>query len=78
MMTPIVPVRSLCLSHAIEHACGFESSVVGSIPFLRSLPIRLQATGKHTRLIIGAVMRKLSVLAYGIIRSGVAFDGNYA
>ncbi|HEY1654347.1 MAG TPA: IS110 family transposase, partial [Candidatus Tumulicola sp.] len=34
--------------------------------------------GKHKRLIIGAVMRKLLVLAYGILRSGVAFDANYA
>ena len=39
---------------------------------------RLLAAGKHKRLIIGAVMRKLLVLAYGILRSGVAFDANYA
>ena len=31
------------------------------------------AAGKHKRLIIGAVMRKLLVLAYGILRSGVRF-----
>jgi hypothetical protein len=28
--------------------------------------------GKHKRLVIGAVMRKLLVLAYGILRSGIA------
>jgi hypothetical protein len=39
---------------------------------------RLLAAGIHKRLIIGAVMRKLLVLAYGILRSGVAFDVNYA
>jgi transposase len=33
---------------------------------------------ESTRLIIGAVMRKLLVLAYGILRSGVPFDANYA
>ena len=38
----------------------------------------LSAAGKHKRLINGAVMRKLLVLAYGILRSGVPFDANYA
>ncbi len=36
------------------------------------------AVGKHKRLIIGAVMRKLRVMAYGIRRSGKRFDANYA
>ena len=39
---------------------------------------RLLAAGKHKRLVIGAVMRKVLALAYGILRSGVAFDANYA
>ncbi|MGA7094072.1 MAG: transposase [Candidatus Cybelea sp.] len=47
-------------------------------PTLRVFAERLLAAGKHKRLIIGAVMRKLLVLAYGILRSGVAFDANYA
>jgi transposase len=47
-------------------------------PILRIFAERLSAAGKHKRLIIGAVMRKLLVLAYGILRSGVAFDANYA
>ena len=47
-------------------------------PTLRAFADRLAAAGKHKRLIIGAVMRKLLVLAYGILRSGVAFDANYA
>ena len=47
-------------------------------PTLRIFAERLLAAGKHKRLIIGAVMRKLLVLAYGILRSGVAFDANYA
>ena len=37
-----------------------------------------EAAGKHKRLVIGAVMRKLLVLAFGILRSGVPFDANYA
>ena len=47
-------------------------------PVLRLFAERLLAAGKHKCLIIGAVMRKLLVLAYGILRSGVAFDANYA
>lgn len=39
-------------------------------PKLRIFAQRLLAAGKHRRLIIGAVMRKLLVLAYGILRSG--------
>jgi transposase len=47
-------------------------------PILRIFAERLSAAGKHKRLIIGAVMRKLLVLAYGILRSGVPFNANYA
>jgi transposase len=47
-------------------------------PTPRIFAERLLAAGKHKRLIIGAVMRKLLVLAYGILRSGIAFDANYA
>ena len=47
-------------------------------PVLKIFADRLAAVGKHKRLIIGAVMRKLLVLAYGIIRSGRRFDANYA
>jgi transposase len=47
-------------------------------PILRIFAERLSVAGKHKRLIIGAVMRKLLVLAYGILRSGVPFDANYA
>ncbi|HVR48052.1 MAG TPA: transposase [Candidatus Binatia bacterium] len=47
-------------------------------PVLKIFADRLATAGKHKRLIIGAVMRKLLVLAYGILRSGIAFDANYA
>jgi transposase len=47
-------------------------------PILRTFAERLLAAGKHKRLIIGAVMRKLLVLAFGILRSGMPFDANYA
>jgi transposase len=47
-------------------------------PVLKIFADRLQAAGKHKRLIIGAVMRKLLVLAYGILRSGKRFEPDYA
>jgi len=47
-------------------------------PVLRVFADRLTALGKNKRLVIGAVMRKLLVLAYGILRSGTRFDPNYA
>jgi transposase len=47
-------------------------------PTLRIFAERLLAAGKHKRLVIGAVMRKLLALAYGILRSGTRFDANYA
>jgi hypothetical protein len=46
-------------------------------PTLRIFAERLLAAGKHKRLVIGAVMRKLLALAYGILRSGKRFDANY-
>ena len=47
-------------------------------PVLKIFADRLAALGKHKRLIIGAVMRKLLVLSYGVLRSGKRFDPNYA
>jgi transposase len=47
-------------------------------PTLRIFSDRLSAAGKHKLLIIGAVMRKLLVLAYGVLRSGVPFEAKYA
>jgi transposase len=47
-------------------------------PALRLFAERLTAAGKHKRLIIGAVMRKLLVIAYGILRSGKRFEADYA
>lgn len=42
-------------------------------PIIRDFAARLAASGKPKMLIVGAVMRKLLVLAYGVLKSGVAF-----
>ena len=40
----------------------------------RALKQRLAAAGKPPMLILGAMMRKLLCVAYGVLRSGRPFD----
>lgn len=47
-------------------------------PILAEFSKRLAAKGKHNFAIICAVMRKLLHLAFGILRSGKAFDPNFS
>jgi transposase len=46
-------------------------------PLIRALGLRLSAHGKSKMLIIGAAMRKLLHIAYGVLKSGRAFDANF-
>jgi transposase len=46
-------------------------------PVIRAFVTRLRQRGKHTMLIIGAVMRKLLHLVFGVLKSGKMFDPNY-
>ena len=46
-------------------------------PAVRPLVERLQKRGKLPKVILGAVMRKLIHLAYGVLKSGKPFDPNY-
>jgi transposase len=43
-------------------------------PALKVFAERLVRAGKHPMVIIGAVMRKLLVLAWAVVKSGTAFD----
>lgn len=43
-------------------------------PVLKAFAARLRLAGKHGNQIIAAVMRRLLVLAYGVLKSGRAFD----
>jgi transposase len=43
-------------------------------PTIRAVRVRLQAAGKPTMVIIGAAMRKLIHLAYGVFKSGRAYE----
>ncbi len=47
-------------------------------PIIKAFCERLQAAGKPPMLIIGAAMRKLVHIIYGVLKSGKAFDANWA
>jgi len=47
-------------------------------PIIRALAARLEARSKEKMVIVGAAMRKLFQLAYGVLKSGKPFDPNYA
>ena len=46
-------------------------------PLMKDFYERLQAKGKPKKVALVAVMRKLLVLAYGVLKSGKPFDVNY-
>ncbi len=46
-------------------------------PLIQALGQRLLAQGKPKMLILGAAMRKLLHLAYGVLKSGKPFDANF-
>ena len=47
-------------------------------PVIRALGERLAQRGKQSLVVIGAAMRKLLAIAFGVLKSGKPFDANYA
>lgn len=47
-------------------------------PVIKKMNVRLTAAGKPKMLIVGAAMRKLVHLIYGVLKSGVPFDEKFA
>jgi len=47
-------------------------------PIVKALATRLEERGKEKMVIVGAAMRKLLQLVYGILKSGQPFDPNYS
>jgi transposase len=47
-------------------------------PLIRTFCERLKTQGKNGKLVVGAAMRKLLTLAYGVLKSGQPFDPNFA
>jgi transposase len=46
-------------------------------PIVIALAHRLEERGKHRMIVVGAAMRKLLHLAYGVLKNGKPFDANY-
>lgn len=46
-------------------------------PIVRSFCLRLASHGKNKMQVIGAAMRKLIHIAFGVLKSGKQFDPNY-
>ncbi len=47
-------------------------------PVLMALQARLLAAGKNKKLIVGAAMRKLLEIAFGVLKSGQPFQADFA
>jgi len=66
-------------SSRLRHSLYFPAmTALRCNPLLRALRERLLEKGKAKMLILGAAMRKLLVIAYGVLRSGKPFDPNFA
>jgi transposase len=46
-------------------------------PLIQKLYQRLRQRGKHSMAVLGAVMRKLLHLIYGVLKSGMPFSLDY-
>ena len=53
-------------------------SAIRHNPIVQALARRLEDKGKEKMVIVGAAMRKLLQLAYGVLKSGQPFDPDYA
>ena len=47
-------------------------------PLIADLKVKLSKAGKHNMLIIGAAMRKLVHIIYGVLKNKIPFDPNYS
>jgi transposase len=47
-------------------------------PVIVDLKVKLTKAGKHNILIIGAAMRKLVHIIYGVLKNKIPFDPNYS
>ncbi len=43
-------------------------------PVIAAFRARLKENGKHGTVIVGAIMRKLVYIAFGVLKSGKPFD----
>jgi transposase len=64
---------------ALRKALFFPAlSALRHNPIAQAMRARLLARGKHKMVIVGAIMRKLVHLAYGVLKTGQPFRADYA
>jgi transposase len=72
------PVLSKLGAPALRKALFYPAIVaLRHNPIIAAFGHRLRAKGKHKMVVIGAAMRKLVHLAYGVIKTGQPFNANY-
>jgi len=65
-------------NQALKTALYFPAlSALQHNPLVKALAARLQERGKEKMVIVGAAMRKLLQLVYGVLKSGQPFDPEY-
>lgn len=74
------PARLVKTGNARLRCALYFPAIVASRcnPLVRSLAERMRERGKSKMSIIGASMRKLITLAYGVLKSGIPFDPAFA
>jgi transposase len=73
------PVLSKLGTSGLRKALYFPAlTAMRHNPILRAHRERLLARGKHRMVIVGAIMRKLVHLVYGVLKNGKPFDADYA
>jgi transposase len=73
------PVLSKLGAPALRKALFYPAIVaLRHNPIVATFGQRLRAKGKHKMAVIGAAMRKLVHLAYGVIKTGKPFDADFA
>ena len=56
--------------------CIYAMVATSKTEWGRAFRDRLAANGKKGKVILGAMMRKLAQVAYGVLKSGVPFDAS--
>jgi transposase len=70
--------RHLRTTFYMPALCAIRLAPKGHNPPVDNLVLRLQQQGKKPMVIVGAVMRKLLHLVYGVLKTGKPFDPHYS
>ena len=73
------PVLSKLGNAALRKALYYPAlTALRHNPIIKAMRERLLTRGKHRMVIVGAAMRKLVHLAYGVLKTGTPFDPDFA